>query len=223
MTCGSSATGGANSFSSIFMITPRLSPKPDSVVFANRDAFLFIGFGAIQHSHDCLHPNLGMGSAHLHLHVSWDISDSNLHHSARGYARFISIHPVPKAMLERTQWCSKWFLWGTHLRILSESWHGKCTAGMRSTNCPQMALAKNFWFWNPHFRMDSWSYLPYVQRVLKPQFHMHYRLSTSSWFMYSMSSPLIVVQYLIHVHGFLSRVGKLMSIHVHKLCGWHLQ
>lgn len=29
-----------------------------------------------------------------------------------------------------------------------------------STNCPQMALPKNFWFWNPHFRMDSWSYLP---------------------------------------------------------------
>ena len=32
-------------------------------------AFLFIGFGAIQHSHGCLHPNLGMGGAHLHLHV----------------------------------------------------------------------------------------------------------------------------------------------------------
>ena len=64
--------------------------------------------------------------------------------------------------------------------------------------------------------ISAWilDHISHVQRVLKPQFHMHYRLSTSSWFMHCMSSPLIVVQYLIHVHGFLSRVGKLMSIHV---------
>jgi hypothetical protein len=64
--------------------------------------------------------------------------------------------------------------------------------------------------------ISAWilDHISHVQRVLKPQFHMHYRLSTSSWFMHCMSSPLIVVQYLIHVHGFLSRVGKLMSIYV---------
>ena len=64
--------------------------------------------------------------------------------------------------------------------------------------------------------ISAWilDHISHVQRVLKPQFHMHYRLSTSSWFMHCMSSPLIVVQYLIHVHGFLSRVCKLMSIHV---------
>ena len=64
--------------------------------------------------------------------------------------------------------------------------------------------------------ISAWilDHISHVQRVLKPQFHMRYRLSTSSWFMPCVSSPLVVVQYLIDVHGFLSGVGKLMSIHV---------